>query len=432
MTETTLAQLTALGEHLTSRREAILVRLRAAAEADPKQTTVSSLTRAQFNDHIPQLLDAFALKLRSRPGSNRAAVADAATAQQDVKHGLQRWQQGYDLSELTHEWAHLHACLADEIEAFAASSDTIERATLATAYRELIQLIGEGVNESVTQYTRMERAEAAGHVRDLQQALTKVNEIERRRAKMIHQAVHDLRTDVQSVRTAAEILSDADIVEAERQEFAGVVRQGVEAVGAMLGELMTLARLEAGQERRQITAFDAAARIRELCAVMQPMAAERNLSFKTDGPAALPVQGDERKVRRLVQNLISNALKYTIEGAVTVSWGEEKESWWVTVQDTGPGLKSGPSAPIADGIRAATDTARETDEREASALGEEPTVLPRPDDGVPAQVRPQQPGEGIGLSIVKRLCELLDASLEMTSSAESGTAFRVLFPRSYH
>jgi signal transduction histidine kinase len=43
----------------------------------------------------------------------------------------------------------------------------------------------------------------------------------------------------------------------------------------------------------------------------------------------------------------------------------------------------------------------------------------------------QQPGEGIGLSIVKRLCELLDASLEMASSAEKGTTFRVVFPRYY-
>jgi signal transduction histidine kinase len=44
---------------------------------------------------------------------------------------------------------------------------------------------------------------------------------------------------------------------------------------------------------------------------------------------------------------------------------------------------------------------------------------------------PRQPGEGIGLSIVKRLCELLDASLEMASSAETGTTFRVVFPRHY-
>jgi signal transduction histidine kinase len=56
-----------------------------------------------------------------------------------------------------------------------------------------------------------------------------------------------------------------------------------------------------------------------------------------------------------------------------------------------------------------------------------------PADGPPAspQPTPQQPGEGIGLSIVKRLCELLDASMEMTSSAETGTTFRIVLPRRY-
>ena len=65
--------------------------------------------------------------------------------------------------------------------------------------------------------------------------------------------------------------------------------------------------------------------------------------------------------------------------------------------------------------------------------GEENTVLPRP-PGSPAVVRKsgiQQTGEGIGLSIVKRLCELLDASLELASSAETGTTFRIVFPRRY-
>ena len=265
VTDKTTEQLTRLSVHLASRRERILQRLRAATEADPQLTTAGSLTRAQFNDHIPQLLDAFECKLRARPGSNRADAADQATAQEDVKHGLQRWQQGYRLSELTHEWSHLHFCLVAEIEAFGDAQPDIERGTFAAAHRELIRLIGEGVNESVAQYTRMQQAEAAGHVRDLQQALAKVNEIERRRAKMIHEAVHDLRTNVQSVSTAAEVLREAGIVESERREFASMVQQGLVAVGGMLGELMALARLEAGQEGREITDFDAAPLLKNLC-----------------------------------------------------------------------------------------------------------------------------------------------------------------------
>lgn len=405
---------------------------REAADADPAQTTMSFLTRAQFNDHIPPLLDAFERKLRARPGGVRAAAADAAKTHEDVKHGLQRWQQGYRLGELMHEWGHLHLCLSQEVHAFVAAHPEIERDTLAAAHQELIGLISEGINESAGQYARMQQAEAAGRVRDLQQALAKGTEIDRRRVGLIRQAVHDLRSNVQSVGTAADVLGDTTIAESERVELAKLIQQGVESVSAMLGDLMALARLEAGQEKREIAPMDAAKALTDLCTANQPVAAERNLFLKTEGPAILNVEGDAGKLRRLVQNLLVNALKYTVEGGVTVSWGEENENWWVIVKDTGPGLMAGPSAPIVEGLKDATDSARETDEKAAAELGEAPTVLPLPVGGSAVAPRhSQQAGEGIGLSIVKRLCELLDASLELTSSADAGTTFRVVFPRRY-
>ena len=70
----------ALSAHLASRRPVILEAWRAAADADPAQTTVSALTRAQFNDHIPQLLEAFERKLKARPGGERVAHGGADNA----------------------------------------------------------------------------------------------------------------------------------------------------------------------------------------------------------------------------------------------------------------------------------------------------------------------------------------------------------------
>ena len=424
-----MKQLADLSTHLGTRREAILREWRKAAEADPTQTTVSVLTRAQFNDHIPPLLDAFESKLRARPGSNRLATANLATKQEEVKHGLQRWQQGYKLSELMQEWGHLHLCLSKEMGAFAVARGDIESETLDAAHSALIGLINEGIKKSVGEYARLQQSEAAGHVRDLKQALANVSEIEKRRAVLIRQAVHDLRGNVQSVSTAADVLGETNMGEKERIEFAKLIQQGVEVVSGMLGELMTLARLEAGQEKRQLAPFDAAKVLAELCTTNQPLAKARNLFLKTEGPPCLNVEGDAAKLRRLVQNLLFNALKYTEEGGVTVLWGEEKESWWVTVKDTGPGMMAGPSAPIAARLKEATASARQTDAKGSDSSHVLP-LAPGDSTTVP-QSHEQQAGEGIGLSIVKRLCELLDASVELASSPETGSTFRVLFPRSY-
>jgi signal transduction histidine kinase len=106
----------------------------------------------------------------------------------------------------------------------------------------------------------------------------------------------------------------------------------------------------------------------------------------------------------------------------------------VQVQDTGPGFHAGPGSQLAGALQQATDQARQIS---ADATEGEVTHA---DSSVTATLelerrdrRPvhQNAGEGIGLSIVKRLCELLDATLDVQSTIDMGTTFRILLPRQY-
>lgn len=421
-----------LCDFLAARREELLLAWRKAVDADPEQPTARSLTRGQLYDHIPAVLDAFARRLCSGPGSKEAQTADFLKIQEEVKHGSHRWQQGYRLPEVLREWRHLQLCLFKEIEAFAAAHPDFGRESLAEANRQLIKFVNETITESATQYARMQQAEAAGHLHDLNNALTALRQIERHRTTLIHQAVHDLRGNVQSITTAADVLGETSLAESDRLEFAALIHQGVESVVTMLGDLLELARLQAGLERVEITTFDVAVLMTELVQVDRPIASERGLFLNVDGVAHLPVESDQGKVRRLSQNLLLNALKYTVQGGVTLSWGQEKENWWLMVKDTGPGIPPGSSAPMATALKEATASARESDEKIAASEGKSSQVLTTPPNTAATTPQShQQPGEGIGLSIVKRLCELLDASLEMASSPETGTTFRVVFPRHF-
>ena len=425
-------QLVALSDLLAARREAILAAWRKLDRADPEQMTGRSLTLGQFLDHIPAILDAYELKLRSRPGGADARAADADKKEEGVKHGLHRWQQGYRLKELMNECGHLQFCLFEELGSIAAAHPELEHATFVEANRQLLHLINDTISESAVQYERMQQAEAAGRVGDLMGALADVNEIERQRATLLHQAVHDLNSDVLGVSMAATQVSRTGMAETDRVESAAFLQRAVQGLNSMLGELMDLARLEAGQENREIAGFDAGALITELCDSNQPFARERELFLKMKGPTQLSVEGDAEKVRRVAKNLLVNALKYTESGGVIVSWGEEKENWWLMVKDTGPGMLTDSGASMADGLQEATASAKESDEKSAAIKGEASHVLPPPEaTATPTTPSQHQPGEGIGLSIVKRLCELLDASLEIASSAEAGTTFRVVFPRRY-
>ena len=394
--------------------------------------TGRALTLGQFLDHIPSILDAYELKLRSRPGGADARAADVDKQEEGVKHGLHRWQQGYRLKELISECGHLQLCVFEELSNIVAMHPELDPATPREAYRQLLDLINDTISESAAQYERMQQAEAASRVVDLRKALATMDELEQRRAALIHQAVHDLNSDVLGVSMAATMVGRTHLAEADRMESVSFLQRATQGLTTMLGELMELARLEAGQERRKLAAFDAAVLVGELGEANQPFARERHLRLKTEGPLCLAVEGDADKVRRLAKNLLVNALKYTEDGGVTMSWGEEKENWWLMVKDTGPGLVPGASQSLKAGLQEATASAKESDEKSAAIQGETSQVLAAPGD-TDSRTRPaqNQPGEGIGLSIVKRLCELLDASLEMASSADTGTTVRVVFPRRY-
>ncbi len=431
MTDKIFQQLVAVSGHLSSRRTQIMEAWRRASEEDPDQTTADSLTRSQFNDHMPQVLEALEIKLATPPEGAMEAVAEEKQKLEEMKHGQHRWQQGYRLREVTREWGHLHLCLCHELTVFAASNPDIEPETITEAHFELIRFVNTAINESLSQYVRMEEETAAGRARDLEQALAELAEVERQRGTLFREAVHDLGGSMQTVTSAASILGFSNLPEDRRAVVVDTIERGVKTLRGMLGELMSLARLEAGQEKRHVVPFDVAELLKELASASQSSAVEKGLSLEADGPLPLFVEGDADKVHRIAQNLVINAIKYTERGGVKLTWGREgAEHWWLMVKDTGPGLSDNPQSPMVEGLKDATESAREADERTVQAGGPSTHVLP-PTSGFAGTTSSHQPGEGIGLAIVKRLCDLLNASLELASSAREGTTFRVLLPVRY-
>ncbi len=150
------AQLAALASHLGDRREAILAAWQRAVDSDPKLTTSSTLSRTQFNDHIPDVLESFERKLRARRISEEAA-AKREQKESAAEHGLIRWHQGYNQHETMLEWGHLQLCLLDELETYA-EAHPVSMHAMIVARRELALLCGQGVSESADHYGRMKQA----------------------------------------------------------------------------------------------------------------------------------------------------------------------------------------------------------------------------------------------------------------------------------
>jgi signal transduction histidine kinase len=305
------------------------------------------------------------------------------------------------------------------------------------ARRALVRLCNGGVCESAARFAWLQRTEAAGRVRELEQALEQLQTFERERAEIWREAAHDLRGSVSAISSAAAIVGRDGVQEATRTQFSRSLQKSVVSLHALLSDLMSLARLEAGHDRRSVAVFDVGQLMREFCDSMRPMAAERGLFLHCEGPESLIVESDGAKVRRIAQNLVLNALNATERGGVRVTWERGTTSgvaqWVLCIQDTGPGLSSESSQVLALALKEATEDAREVEERaetagDPSAQTTPPQTLP---SQTPAGTQYAQQGEGIGLSIVKRLCEVLDASLELKSDTGKGTTFRVTLPCGY-
>ena len=413
----------ALGTHFRAAAPALIAAWRVAIAAESQLTASNALPRAQLEDHLPQWLGSFAGILAARPGE---PAADAAEARDAEAHGLQRWQQGYDLHDVTREWGCLHRCLVAELERFAAAHAELPAEVFTEARLKLAEQVSEAMSMSAQRYFQLERVEAAGAVHDLERALADVRQLEKRRASLWQQAAHDLRGNLGVVSNVAQGLAFRDLPADRRDEFVALLSNNVTALRHLLDDVTALARLQAGQEERRVAPFDAADLLRRLCDDVRPLADAKKLSLAIDGPATLQVEGDAVKVRRIAQNLLLNALKYTRSGRVVLSWGEaapgDARRWRLSVEDSGPGFHAGPGAPIVNSLNpsATNEPLDEAPDSQVAASGD-------------ADERPinQSQGEGLGLAIVKRLCDLLDAMVEIDTVVDKGTTVRVFLPRRY-
>jgi signal transduction histidine kinase len=423
------AALAALARHLAARRGAVLRNWQRSVEADPELTTPSALPRTQMNDHIPQVLDAFERRLQARdPIEKEVAVEDQKSVA--AEHGLHRWQQGYRQHEAIREWAHLQYCVLNELEDYALAHPSLQATVMPIARRALVRLCGEGVCQSASSYERLQRTEAASRVRELEWALLQLQRLERQRAESWREAAHDLRGTVGVVSNASSALLAQPVDDPRRVATSRMLQRSVESLRTLLTDMIDLARLEAGHEQLRIAGFDAGALLREYSDTLRPLAQQRGLFLRAEGPGRLSVEGDAAKVQRIAQNLLLNALHVTQRGGVRLSWDERStagvDQWMLCVQDTGPGFRAeSPAAPLEDAVRAATAEAQQA--VPAADSDPAPTLKSQSDADSP----PERGGEGIGLAIVKRLCELLDASLEMETAPGEGTTFRVIFPQRY-
>lgn len=429
------AQLHGLSLHLGQRREELLQRWREAVRRDPELAATASLSRGALDDHIPRILEDFEHRLRA-DHALQAMRVDLQQRKDAAEHGGHRWQQGYDIREIIREWGHLQNAVARELDGYAAAHPAPDYSVTHAAREILGVLCMEGIGESAARYVRLQQAEAASRVRDLEASLSALQALESERAALLCDTAHDLRGGVSMIASTSALLATSKVEPAQREHLHELLQHRVRSMSALLTDLVELSRLEAGEDPPRIEVFDAARRLREFCESLRPMAAQMNLFLKYEGPERLAVEGDVQKLQRILQNLLRNVLKTTDHGGVIVRWSSEPRhlarQWTLSVRGAGPATDPGSAGPLQEALKSATQTGKAPKLRplpETREVAESGNAAPRDPAGGTSAGRPS--GEGVGLSIVKRLCEVLHATLELDAPAGRGATFRIAFPLQY-
>jgi two-component system, OmpR family, phosphate regulon sensor histidine kinase PhoR len=232
--------------------------------------------------------------------------------------------------------------------------------------------------------------------------VTERKRLEHLRRDFVANASHELRTPLTSIRGYVEALEDGALTEPEpAARFLGKIRRRADQMAALVADLLELSRAESRARpiAWQVVQVDHV--VDEAMAALAPQAAQKDLQFDIVSTTPVQVVTDPDYLRRMVENILDNAVKYTpAAGRVHVTIGRDADgSASIEVRDTGPGI-------AADHLPRIFERFYRVDQARSRELG----------------------GTGLGLAIVKHLAERLGAAVEVRSQAGAGSTFTIRMP----
>ncbi len=211
---------------------------------------------------------------------------------------------------------------------------------------------------------------------------------------------HELRTPMNGVIGFASLLLETRMDE-EQKDFVETIRTSGDSLLSIINDILDFSKIEAGREELELVSFSLKHILQEVLNITSPIASEKGLALKLDYSKNLTefVIGDPGKVRQIVLNLISNAIKFTNEGEVKIQAQSDDEAGRhsmvsIAVIDTGIGISKSVQKKLFQPFTQADSSTRR-----------------------------KHGGTGLGLVISKRLAEMMGGDITIQSEPNAGSTF---------
>lgn len=227
----------------------------------------------------------------------------------------------------------------------------------------------------------------------------KLKRLNEKQSQFFADITHEVRNPLHTISGALEMLELENLPADKKTQYMITAQKQIKRVARLFEDIKTLQRYDFDESFINRVPFDLKKIVQEVETVYQPIAEKKGLEIKTKNITTCKVNADPDKIEQVMDNLVSNAVKYTLKGSIEIGFTKRDEVVEVYVKDTGPGISSEHLERLFDRFYR-TDKARSRDKG----------------------------GTGLGLSVVKGILNAHQSEIKVESSVGEGSRFYFTLP----